>query len=113
MNSQKTVIVTGGSKGIGRGASLAFAKKGYNVVVSARNEDSEFLREIKELGGDAIFIKVDVSKEEDIIRLVNETVKKYGKLDVMVNNAAIGGTMNLPLAETTTRNFQDVFQTNV
>jgi NAD(P)-dependent dehydrogenase (short-subunit alcohol dehydrogenase family) len=113
MNTNKTVIITGGTKGIGKGASLEFAKKGYNVVISARNEAPELLREIKNLGGEAIFIKTDISKEEDIVKLVDETVKKYGKLDVLVNNAAITGSMNVPLTETTTKNFEEVFQANV
>jgi NAD(P)-dependent dehydrogenase (short-subunit alcohol dehydrogenase family) len=113
MTTKRTVIVTGGSKGIGKGTSLAFVKKGYNVVISARSEAPELLREIKELGGEATFIKADVGKEEDVINLINETVKKYGKLDVLVNNAAIVGTMNLPLAETTNKNFEQVFNINV
>ena len=54
-----------------------------------------------------------VSKDEDVIKLINETVKKYGKLDVLVNNAAILGSMNLPLAETTNKNFEQVFGINV
>jgi NAD(P)-dependent dehydrogenase (short-subunit alcohol dehydrogenase family) len=113
MATKRTVIVTGGSKGIGKGTSLAFAKKGYNVVISARNEAPELLREIKELGGEATFIKTDIGKEEDVINLINETVKKYGKLDVLVNNAAATGSMNLPLAETTNENFKQVFDINV
>jgi NAD(P)-dependent dehydrogenase (short-subunit alcohol dehydrogenase family) len=113
MNTRKTVIVTGGSKGIGKATCLAFAKKGYNVVVSARSESSELLKEIKELGGECTFIKTDVSKEEDIINLINETVKKYGKLDIMINNAGIVGRLDVPLAETTTKNLEDVLQTNV
>jgi NAD(P)-dependent dehydrogenase (short-subunit alcohol dehydrogenase family) len=113
MNTSKTVIVTGGSKGIGKATCLAFAKKGYNVVVSARSEAPELLKEIKELGGEATFIKADVTKEEDIINLIDETVKKYRRLDIMINNAGVLGILNAPLAETTTKNLEDVLQANV
>jgi len=112
-NTKKTVIVTGGSKGIGKGTVLVFAKKGYNVVYSARNDDPEVLKEIKNLGGDGTFIKADVSIEQDVIDLVDQTVKKYGRLDIMVNNAGMVGTTNALLADTTTKNFTDIFYANV
>jgi NAD(P)-dependent dehydrogenase (short-subunit alcohol dehydrogenase family) len=113
MNSKKTVIMTGGSKGTGKGTSLAFAKKGYNVVISARSEPPELLKEIQKFGGEATFIKTDISKKEDIINLIDETVKKYGKLDVMVNNATAAGVLTVPLADTSTKNFEELLQTNV
>jgi len=109
----KTVIVTGGSKGIGKAVVLLFAKKGYNVVYSARNDDPEVLKEIQKLGGDGTFIKADVSKEQEVIDLIDQTVKKYGRLDIIVNNAGIIGTTSVLLADTTTQNFTDIFNTNV
>jgi len=111
--TKKTVIVTASSKGIGKGAAIAFAKKGYNVVVSARSHADDVLKEIKDFGGEAIFIKADATKEEDIKNLIDQTVKHYGRLDVLVNNAGGVGTSSLALADTTTENFEEVFRINV
>jgi len=111
--TKRTVIVTAGSKGIGKGAAIAFAKKGYNVVVSARSHADDVLKEIKNFGGEAVFIKADATKEEDIQNLINETIKKYGRIDVLVNN--VGGPEGafVPVGEATTENFDAVFKLNV
>jgi NAD(P)-dependent dehydrogenase (short-subunit alcohol dehydrogenase family) len=113
--SSKTVIVTAGAKGIGKATSLAFAKKGYNVVIAVRNlnQAKEVLKEIESIGGSAVAIKADVTIEKDIIRAVDETVKKYGKLDAFVNNAGVVGSTKELLGDATTENFEALLQTNV
>ncbi len=88
----KVAIVTGSNRGIGKGIAIAFAKEGCKVVVNNYKEDNdgkEVVNEIKGLGSDAIFVKADVSKEKDMKNLVKKTVEKFGKLDIMVNNAGI------------------------
>ncbi len=112
---KKTVIITGSTKGIGKATALRFAKDGFNIIVSGRNEKNgnAVVDEIKSNGGEAIFIKADVKKEEDVKHLVEKTVEKYGQLDVMVNNAGIAGTVATPLAQSTTENMQGLLQTNV
>ena len=88
----KVAIITGSRRGIGRGIALAFAKEGCKVVVSDYVEDKDgknTANEIKKLGSDAIFVKADVSKEKDVKNLVGKAVKKFGKLNIMVNNAGI------------------------
>ena len=88
----KAAIITGSRRGIGRGIALAFAKEGCKVVVSDYVEDKDgknTVNEIKKLGSDAIFVKADVSKEKDVKNLVDKAVKKFGKLNIMVNNAGI------------------------
>lgn len=91
----KVAIVTGGSFGIGRAAAIAFAKKGAKVAVADWVEDNETLNLIKSSGGEAIFIKCDVSKAVDVKAMVEKTISAFGRLDYAFNNAGIEGTMAL------------------
>jgi NAD(P)-dependent dehydrogenase (short-subunit alcohol dehydrogenase family) len=88
----KVALVTGGSSGIGRAVALAFAKKGANVVVIDWIENDEMVDLIKELGSEAIFIKCDVSKTDDVKSMVAQTIAAFGRLDYAFNNAGIEGT---------------------
>ncbi|RYG40004.1 MAG: glucose 1-dehydrogenase [Chitinophagaceae bacterium] len=92
----KAAIITGAGSGIGKAAAVLFAKGGAKVVISDINESNgnNVVDEIKESGGEAFFVKADSSKPEDNKMLVDETVKKYGALDIAVNNAGIGGAIN-------------------
>jgi len=85
----KVVIVSGGSKGIGRAVSEAFAREGARVVVNARSEReiSETVNAIRGAGGEAIGVAGDVTKVGDVQRVVDEAVKKWGTVHVLVNNA--------------------------
>jgi NAD(P)-dependent dehydrogenase (short-subunit alcohol dehydrogenase family) len=87
----KVVLVTGGAYGIGRAAAIGFARRGAKVAVAdidVKNGE-ETLRRIKELGGEAIFVKADVSQEPEVEAMVKKTVETYGKLDCAFNNAGI------------------------
>src|SRR2546428_14090422 len=88
---QKVAIVTGSSSGIGRTTTIALAKEGVKVVIAARRDKKgeETLRLVKESGGDGIFVKTDVSNEDSVIALVENTVKRYGSLDYAFNNAGV------------------------
>lgn len=87
----KVVLVTGGSYGIGRAAAIGFAKKGAKVSIADLDVErgEETLQCIKDAGGEAIFVKTDVSSEKDVKALVEKTVRTYGKLDCAFNNAGI------------------------
>jgi NAD(P)-dependent dehydrogenase (short-subunit alcohol dehydrogenase family) len=92
----KIAVVTGGSSGIGRAISAAYASEGAKVVVAdlvdkSRNpkEDISTVELVKSLGSDAIFVKVDVSNSQSVDDLVKTAVEKYGRVDIMVNNAGI------------------------
>jgi len=89
MAAQKVAIVTGASSGIGRTACVALAKEGIKVSLAARRdkEGEETLRLVKEAGGDGMFVKTDVTNEEDGRSLVEKTAKTYGRLDYAFNNA--------------------------
>jgi NAD(P)-dependent dehydrogenase (short-subunit alcohol dehydrogenase family) len=85
-------IVTGGASGIGLATVEAFVEKGAKVIIADFNEQggTEVEKKLKEKGADVLFVKVDVANEQSVESLVAETVKTYGKLDVIVNNAGIG-----------------------
>ncbi len=87
----KTAIVTGSARGIGEGIALVLAREGANVVVNSRKEkDCEVIvQKIVSSGGKAIAVGADVSKKADVTAMVAETVKKFGAVDVLVNNAGI------------------------
>ena len=87
----KVALVTGGAYGIGRAAALGFARRGAKVAVAdvdVKNGE-ETMRRIKEGGGEAIFVKTDVSQEADVEAMVKKTIETYGRLDFAFNNAGI------------------------
>src|SRR5690242_4479112 len=88
---QKVEIVTGSSSGMGRTTAIALTKEGVKVVIAARRdkEGEETLRLVKDSGGDGIFVKTDVSIEDSVIALMEETVKRYDRLDYAFNNASV------------------------
>ncbi len=110
----KVAIVTGGSFGIGRATAIAFAKRGANVVIADWIEDNDgtTIKNIKNEGGEAIFIKCDVSKSSDVKNLVEKTIDRFGRLDYAFNNAGIEGvTANTD--ECTEENFDKTIGVNL
>lgn len=88
----KVAIVTGSSKGIGKGVALRLAKDGYTVVVNYSHSEKEALEvvnQIKSNNGDAISYKADVSNLDEVKKMVNDVYKQFGQIDVLVNNAGI------------------------
>src|SRR5580704_2646268 len=109
----KVALVTGGTSGIGKATAIAFAKAGAKVVLSGRREKEGLavVEEIKKAGGTAHFVQADVAKEADVKRLVEQTVAKFGRLDVAFNNAGIETAG--PLAEVSEAEYRRVFDINV
>jgi len=89
----KTAVITGAGSGIGRALARGFAKEGACVTIADINSDQaeSVAREIEGAGGNAVAIHADVSKKQDVRQLVEKTVERWGKIDVLVNNAAIVG----------------------
>lgn len=89
--NEKVVLVTGATSGIGEATAKMFAQCGASVVLVGRNKDkgSQIEHEIREKGQKAYFITCDVSKEENVIEMVNKAIKKYKKIDILFNNAGI------------------------
>ncbi len=90
----QVAIITGGGTGIGKGVALALAREGAKVVVCGRRVEplEETVAAIRGLRGDGLGISADVSDAEDADRLVNTTVEAYGGVDILINNAGIGGS---------------------
>tara|TARA_B100000767_G_scaffold275524_1_gene312987 strand:- start:501 stop:1259 length:759 start_codon:yes stop_codon:yes gene_type:complete len=91
----KITLITGAASGIGRAAALAFAKEGATVIVSDMNHQGgkETVELIHANNGKATFIKTDVSKYEEVEKLMNEIIKQFGRLDIAINNAGISGVI--------------------
>ena len=87
----KVVIITGASSGIGKALAYEFSYHGSKVVMGARNENalSVIVKDIQQKGGEAISVKTDVSVETDCENLINEAINKFGKIDILINNAGI------------------------
>ena len=91
--SGKSALITGGGSGIGKAIALLFAAEGASVLVAEIDDESgqAVVREIGEGGGVAEFIHTDTSSEDDIKAAIQATLDRYGRIDILVNNAAIGG----------------------
>ena len=109
----KTIIVTGSGRGIGRLIAKRLGREGANIVVTARTEKDieEVCKEIIDEGGRAVFVRGDVTREEDVRMVINNTIKRFGKIDVLVNNAGAG--LRKYLWETSAEEFDEVMDINV
>jgi len=110
----RTVLITGALTGIGRATALAFAREGARIVVSGRHDDrgKALASELQKLGVEATFIKSDVRHEDEVRALIDETVKRFDRLDVAVNNAGTEGKPG-PLTDQTAESYAATFDTNV
>lgn len=109
----KVALVTGGNSGIGKATAVAFAKEGAKVTIAARREalGRETVKEIRNVGGEAIFIKADMSEAADIQAMVNETVETFGRLDYAFNNAGRYG--GRPLLDATEEEWDEFMNINL
>jgi NAD(P)-dependent dehydrogenase (short-subunit alcohol dehydrogenase family) len=109
----KVALVTGGSSGIGRAAAIKFGERGARVVVAARREkeSKETVEMIRKAGGEAMFVQTDVRIASQVENMVNQTVKKYGRLDIAFNNAGVGGIM-ARMIRTSEEVFDELVDTN-
>jgi NAD(P)-dependent dehydrogenase (short-subunit alcohol dehydrogenase family) len=114
MSSHPVVLITGALTGIGRAAAFAFARENARVVVSGRRveEGRKLAAELSALGVEAEFLQADVRFEDDVRKLVDGTVARFGRLDVAVNAAGAEGE-SAPVTEQTPERYAAVFDTNV
>lgn len=111
--SSAVAIVTGGNSGIGESIARMLAERNFTVVVAGRrDEENERVAAALRAGdrGDGRAFRADVSREEDCVRLVREVHEEHGRLDLLVNNAGVGGMM--PIVESTTEDLDRVLKTN-
>jgi NAD(P)-dependent dehydrogenase (short-subunit alcohol dehydrogenase family) len=108
------VLITGALTGIGRAAAVAFAKQGANVVVTGRRDEAgkALVEELRAAGSWAEFINADVRNEDDVRAMVDETVARFGRLDVAVNNAGTEGRPS-PITDQSAETYNATFDTNV
>src|SRR2546422_2583934 len=111
----KVALVTGGTSGIGEAAALQLAKTGAKVVVAGRRESEgqAVLKAIEKAGGQALFVKTDVSREADVKALVDKTLATFGRLDFAFNNAGVEGAAGLTTDKQTEENYRHTFDINV
>jgi NAD(P)-dependent dehydrogenase (short-subunit alcohol dehydrogenase family) len=109
----KTAIITGGGSGIGRATALLFARHGANVVITGRTEKTldDTVRQVRDEGFKVTRFIADVSSEKDCRKVVEETVRKFGSLDILFNNAGVCYKANTH--ETTTEVWDETFDANV
>lgn len=108
------VLVTGALTGIGRATALAFAKEGARIVVSGRHDDEgrKLVEELRQLNAESEFFRADVRRDDEMRSLVDKVVKRFGRLDVAVNNAGTEGKSG-PVTEQTAESYAAIFDTNV
>lgn len=111
--NKEIAIITGSRRGIGRGIAEALGKEGYHIIVSATAETAEdVISELKEEQISCEYVKCDVSKKEDRISLVDYVWDKFGRVDVLVNNAGVAPTTRLDILETTEESYDRVVNIN-
>lgn len=112
--TQKVALITGGGSGMGRATALAFAKEGASVVIANRGREAgqETVRMIQAMGGDALFVQTDVTREADVTALIERTLHTYGRLDYAFNNAGMEQTPK-PLPEQTEEEYMRIMEVNV
>jgi NAD(P)-dependent dehydrogenase (short-subunit alcohol dehydrogenase family) len=112
--TQKVAVITGGATGIGKSTAMLLASKGIKVVISGRREavGQKVIEEIRAQGGDAAFIAADVDNETQVSQMIGFAVKKYGRLDLAVNNAGISNETKT-IGDSDPAKFQAMLQTNV
>jgi 3-oxoacyl-[acyl-carrier protein] reductase len=109
----KTAIITGAGRGIGRAIALGFAKEGAQVVVAARTE-KEIIKtadEINKSAGKSLAVNCDITKEDQVKNLVDKTIEQFGNIDVLINNAGIGNAR--PVYGITLESFEKVLDVNL
>jgi NAD(P)-dependent dehydrogenase (short-subunit alcohol dehydrogenase family) len=114
----QVALITGASRGLGRALAVEFAKQGAKLVINSRNASASGLREteaiLKTLNAPVLSVVADVSDRADVERLAGESLAKFGRVDVLVNNASALGPTPMPyLADTPIEEFEHVLQTNL
>src|SRR6202162_1762821 len=112
--SRPVVLITGALTGIGRATAIAFAEERARIVVSGRHDEAghKLVAELRALDAEAEFIRADVRHEDDVRNLIDQTIARFGQLDVAVNNAGTEGKPG-PVTEQSADSYAATFDTNV
>ena len=114
MLKNKVALITGGSRGIGKAIALLFASQGAKVAInysSSKDEANKIVKQIEEMGGEAIAVGANVANSQDAKQMISKVIEQYGTLDILVNNAGI--TKDMLLLRMTELEFDDVIDVNL
>lgn len=116
MSNEQVAIVTGSSRGIGRGIALSLAERGWQIVINFRNnsaaaEDTKIA--VEAAGGGALLVQADMSRQTDLSQLVDATLKEYGRIDLLVNNAGVGPRQRVDMLQVGEASYNEVMDINL
>lgn len=116
MSNKQVAIVTGSSRGIGRGIALSLAERGWQIVINFRNnsvaaEDTK--KAVEAAGGGALLVQADIASRDDLNRLADATLEVYGRIDVLVNNAGVGPRQRVDMLEVGEASYDEVMDINL
>lgn len=109
----RVAIITGAAQGIGAAFAVGFAKEGAKIVIADIGDGSRTVQKVKDGGSDAIYVKTDVNEEEACVAMAKAAFDKFGAIDILINNAAIFGSIVLkPFTEITSQEYKHVIEVN-
>jgi len=109
----KVALITGASRGIGLGIAKQLASEGYRIAITGTRDNDEIVTEFKAYDTEVIYLKGNIGNEKDRTHVVDAVIEKYGRIDVLVNNAGVGPKSRLDILETTRESVDFVIDTNV
>jgi 3-oxoacyl-[acyl-carrier protein] reductase len=116
MSNQKVAIVTGSSRGIGRGIALGLAHYGWDIVVNYNNNITaaeDVIAAVQALGSDALLVQANIASLEDLDRMVDATLERYDRIDLLVNNAGVGPRQRVDLLSSSVESYDEVMGINL
>jgi NAD(P)-dependent dehydrogenase (short-subunit alcohol dehydrogenase family) len=116
MSSEQVAIVTGSSRGIGRGIALSLAERGWRIVVNYRGNRAaaeETQKAVETVGGNALLVQADMASQSDLNKLVDITLSDFGRIDLLVNNAGVGPRQRVDMLQVSETSYDEVMQINL
>lgn len=116
MSSEQVAVVTGSSRGIGRGIALSLAERGWRIVVNYRGNRAaaeETQKAVETVGGSALLVQADMASQRDLNKLVDITLSEFGRIDLLVNNAGIGPRQRVDMLQVLETSYDEVMQINL
>ena len=116
MSKEQVAIVTGSSRGIGRGIALSLAERGWQIVINFRSNSAaaeDTKKAVEAAGGGALLVQADMSSQTDLSQLADTTLKEYGRIDLLVNNAGVGPRQRTDMLQVGEASYNEVMDINL